>query len=961
MIFSEKNTALSSNTVTKLSIRTIIIAVFLAQVIIVAFFIAYLSMKGNAKSINELVGKLFNEMNASIQNRIIELFKPPVVINNINEILIRNHLLDDTSQNALLKHFHLQLLNRDTVTGISYGSKAGGGVYAGREGTSNKFFVCLSNSFQSGAHRMHAIDEKGTIGQLITSVPFFDACSRPWYKIAEKDSGVVWSDIYIDIGTKDLMITASKAVRDKNGELSGVVSVDLSLFALSNYLEKLIHGTAGQMFIVDKTGLLVASSNKDMLFTIDSQNQVQERINVTQSDSKLIQMVSNKIKGSKVDFRDITHSTDLSVSVNNTPYFVHVKPYSIIPSQNWLIITAVPKTTYLSSVYANNRATFYLVFITFFISVLIAIALARMISKPILMLDKKVKAFSQNNWIAETVPSGIKEIDHLVTEISIMKSTIQSNIDSLNNEITERKHAEFILEHIIDENPISILVVDKDGFTIKANAACVKLFGSLPPPDFSVFDDFSIKHLGLEEELQRLKNGEVIYLPEIYYNGHDYTPGLPDKPVWIKVVIFPIIGIDGKPERFVHMHDDISTQKNVEKALIAAKESAEENDRLKSSFLANMSHELRTPLSGILGFSNILKEQLKDEDNIEMADMINKSGNRLLNTLNLILDLSQIEANVQKVHCQTFDLNDCLYTCVKLFTPIATKKGLELVYNYSNSDFYIYSDRAMLEHVINELISNAIKYTPKGSVSVTAGIKDINNESRIAIEVIDTGIGISSEYYDSIFDAFRQVSEGWNRNFEGTGLGLTICKKYVNLLDGDIALESNAGSGCRFILSFQVSMLRNPQITRAMKEVKIHTATKDPYAKSSALPEILLVDDDECCNILVTKLLINHARITYAHNGDECLSLLEKRSFDIILLDINLKVGLSGPDVLDKIKHMPKFQNIPVIALTAYAMLKDREHFISLGFSDYISKPFTNIDLIDAIDKWKEKNSSIIT
>jgi CheY-like chemotaxis protein/nitrogen-specific signal transduction histidine kinase len=420
------------------------------------------------------------------------------------------------------------------------------------------------------------------------------------------------------------------------------------------------------------------------------------------------------------------------------------------------------------------------------------------------------------------------------------------------------------------------------------------------------------------------------------------------------VVIFPIIGVGGKPERFVLMHEDITKRKQVEDALIAAKESAEENNRLKSSFLANMSHELRTPLSGILGFSELLKDQIQEEVKRDMVNMISKSGNRLLNTLNLILDLSQLEANMQKVNLSVFNLNNLLNNIIDLFQPIAYKKGITLSFYPEKQELFLSSDFYMLEHIMNELVSNAIKYTNTGSVVVSSRATYINKESHVIIEVTDTGIGISKDNQQVIFDAFRQVSEGWNRSFEGTGLGLTICKKYVNLLGGELALLSEIDKGSQFTLNFPVEVLKKTE-----QEVKPNnlpdSISLSPSASATApvnLPQVLLVDDDTMCNLLVSKMLQDIVNLDYATTGTEGLEFIENTNYAAVLLDINLKTGLSGLDVLARIKENDKHKDIPIIALTAYAMLDDKENLLAQGFTDYISKPFTINILTSTIQKW---------
>jgi signal transduction histidine kinase len=235
-------------------------------------------------------------------------------------------------------------------------------------------------------------------------------------------------------------------------------------------------------------------------------------------------------------------------------------------------------------------------------------------------------------------------------------------------------------------------------------------------------------------------------------------------------------------------------------ALVDAKEKAEESERLKSLFLANMSHELRTPLNGILGFTEILRTDLIEPDFREMADIIHGSGERLLDTLNAIIDLSVIESNKTEVHISGIRLPDLINDTILIFAEAAAAKHLQIIVDLSDKETVIYSDKNILIRLLKILISNAIKYTSTGFVGVKATI--INNiGQKLKLEVSDTGIGIPVEKLSKIFENFRQGSEGHARLYEGSGLGLSICRKYVEILDGEIKVESAPGKGSTFIIT----------------------------------------------------------------------------------------------------------------------------------------------------------------
>ncbi|MBE0643798.1 MAG: PAS domain S-box protein [Bacteroidetes bacterium] len=245
---------------------------------------------------------------------------------------------------------------------------------------------------------------------------------------------------------------------------------------------------------------------------------------------------------------------------------------------------------------------------------------------------------------------------------------------------------------------------------------------------------------------------------------------------------------------------DITERRAFEQELIEAREAAERSNRLKSVFLASMSHELRTPMNAILGFSELLCEELVDAPQHRMAEIINTSGHRLLETLNSILDLSLIEADRMEVIPEQVSVTSLAEEVCLLFKPLAKRKGLRLECLAEETDLQLRTDPRLLRQIMNNLVSNAIKFTTQGYVHLLTRLEIIDRQPNVRIEVIDTGIGISQENLTMIFEEFRQVSEGYGRRFDGSGLGLAITQRFTELLGGSISVESNPGKGSRFIL-----------------------------------------------------------------------------------------------------------------------------------------------------------------
>ena len=393
--------------------------------------------------------------------------------------------------------------------------------------------------------------------------------------------------------------------------------------------------------------------------------------------------------------------------------------------------------------------------------------------------------------------------------------------------------------------------------------------------------------------------------------------------------------------------------------LIKAKNKAEELNRLKTNFLANMSHELRTPMVGIMGYTEILKREITNPELKEMSGEIYDSANRLLGTLNLILDLSKIEADKSEIRREIINVGDVTINQIKTFEEIAKKKKLYLLSEVR--DKYIYSslDERIFRQIINNLISNAIKFTPNGGVTIEVDKEVIDNEERAIIRVSDTGIGIPEDSMELIFEEFRQVSEGFDRGFEGSGLGLSITKKFVSILNGNISVESKMGEGSTFTVSFPTdnkTKIKNEFIYSEKDETM--ESQENQSTKTIVLPEVLLVEDDYSNAGVIEYLLDGVCNLETVMTGEEAVERAEKKKYAAILMDIALGRGISGLEATKRIRKIEGYEDLPIVAVTALAMKGQRELFLSEGCSHYISKPFDKKSFISLVNSILFNNNS---
>ncbi|MEI7660984.1 MAG: PAS domain S-box protein [Bacteroidota bacterium] len=390
---------------------------------------------------------------------------------------------------------------------------------------------------------------------------------------------------------------------------------------------------------------------------------------------------------------------------------------------------------------------------------------------------------------------------------------------------------------------------------------------------------------------------------------------------------------------------DISQRRKFERDLREAKEKAEESSRLKSSLLMNMSHELRTPLNGILGFAGLLGNDLTDPEQISMAEVITTSGNRLMTTLNSIMDLAQIEANQTIVRLADMDIGEIAREFVKHNRPGFERKRIQFIDNI-NTGVWARIDERLFINIVFHLLDNSVKYTEEGFISLTVKTETRNNNSFAILKVTDTGIGISDEQLGFIFDAFRQGKEGLGRSHEGAGLGLTLCLKFTSLMDGKIEVESKIGIGSTFTVFFP-----QPPGEPNARETPSPRFEELIRALGSEKPRVLIVEDNETNSDLMAIYLKDNFITDVAYSGIQAAKMAYLNNYDLILMDINLGQGMDGIETSREIKKIDRYLAVPVIAVTGYSSDIEKQKIMSQGFDDFLLKPFDKAGLISVIIK----------
>ncbi|MEL7468827.1 MAG: ATP-binding protein [Pseudomonadota bacterium] len=381
--------------------------------------------------------------------------------------------------------------------------------------------------------------------------------------------------------------------------------------------------------------------------------------------------------------------------------------------------------------------------------------------------------------------------------------------------------------------------------------------------------------------------------------------------------------------------------------LIEARLAAEKSNAAKSEFLAAMSHEVRTPMNGVLGMLGLLKPEMLNDDQKEVIGRAKEAADGLLEVINDILDYSKLEAGSVELSHQPFSPNAVVHSVASLFEDRARAKGLELRFEIDGceSDSVI-GDARRFRQIMMNLVGNAVKFTQSGSVVIrkTCGL-DAAGDATVMVRVADTGIGIDDQIKDNLFERFYQGDPGIARRFGGTGLGLAISKELVELMRGEIWLESTVGQGSTFTFL--------AQFENCTEEVAAaHSARATDSAASDHALAILLAEDNETNRYHLSRLLTEAGHTVFtAKNGAEAVAMAEERQYDIILMDIYMP-EMDGTVAARVIRTLngPSART-PIVALTANAMVGDRQHYLSKGMDEYVSKPVDPNALFSAI--WK--------
>jgi len=772
-------------------------------------------------------------------------------------------------------------------------------------------------------------------------------------KLLAGDSYTLKSQAIFDEKLGGYIVFTGTKIIDNNGNVNGVLIINTGVKEVTASLSKRKIGQLNEIWIFDSLGNAIVNPNEEQIPIFDIEN-------------------------FKSDF--------------DSNQFKEIKPKNPKNTLNHLVYGKIPNTENLYLVTCIEQEDFsnamkFLLFIFFcsavIISILIFVAANKMtnvLTKPLTRMVEIIQNSDGINFIE--MPNDLKEskdeIGILANTIDKMANNIRCNVQALNGEIKERKKAE---EHLIvlnDELECRVqertkaltkvtnnLTISEDRFRIAMEASHIGVYDVDFINNVFVVNSVFLKLINAPEYKQCIIEDrdwvqcdgnfqDYIYEEDILNGTQFSADNLPmmgedfytefrlkeDPNIWLSFIGQTINEDEsGKIIRFIGVLQNISQRKKTEVELKVAKEEAEEASLAKSQFLANMSHEIRTPMNAIIGLTHLISQSDLNDSQKNYISKVESSSKILLKIINDILDFSKIEARKLEIENIKFSLDKVLENLSTLYTSSATSKGIDINFDIGEGvPDVLKGDPLRLEQIISNLTTNAIKFTSQGEVNVAVRIaEELKDKVKLHFSVTDTGIGLTKEQIERLFTAFTQADNSMTRKYGGTGLGLTITKQLVNLMNGKIWVESEYGKGSTFQFIIQFD--------------KVSNIIKPSYETYPDLrgKKVLVIDHNKTSLMILERMLRSFLlEVTALSDPFEAIELLEKDKFDLLFIDFNLP-ELSGIDLYKRLVANTEIK----VPKTIFISTTGRESYYNqvnqLGVKNFLVKPINHSLMFDAV------------
>ena len=832
----------SSKLYRKIPLRTVLIVPFVVQIVGTVGLVGYFSFRNGQQAVNDLILQLQNSTSTRVQQYLSQYIAEPLKINEINGYALNSGLIAPEDFQSLARIFWKQLQVHQ-VSYLSYGNVQGkyiGVTLDSKDKTRIVNYILDKTKSKFGAE--YSTDDRGNqigIGRIDTEP--YDYTKEAWYIEGIKAGKPTWSDIYIWDGSgSDISVSSAYPIYNKDGTINGVLGIDMTLSKISSFLRDLKVSRSGQVFILERNGLLIASSKIDPVKRLGND---MKRLAAVDTGEPLLQATTQKLVTRFGSLEQIKDSYQFDFDLTGERQFVQVNPWRDELGLDWLVVVIIPESEFMGQINANRQTTIFLILGALGIAIILGIFTSRWITRPILDLKEAATAFAEGQFDRTVDLQREDELGTLAQAFNRMASQLQAAFVQLqaNNEDLENR---------------------------------------------------------VKERTTELQAAKVI---------------------------------------------------------------ADSANQAKSEFLAAMSHELRTPLNGILGYAQILgRSNTIPEKERHGINIIHQCGTHLLTLINDVLDISKIEARKLELIPQPIYLPSLIQGVVEISQIRAQQKSLDFRYNPNLSlPGGIIADEKRLRQVLINLLGNAIKFTDKGSVTLEVERLDSSTNplfTNLRFSITDTGVGIAPEDVQKLFRAFEQVGDR-SRQAEGTGLGLAISQQIVQLMGGEIQVESQLGEGSKFF--FEVELPLNGDWGQQQT-----VGTRNITGYEGERKKILVVDDRwENRSVILNLLEPLGFVITEAENGQEGLEKMRENLPDLVITDLAMPV-MDGFAMLKQLRTDENLKHLKVLVSSASVAQVDQQMSLESGGDDFLAKPIHVQELFNALAKhlqltWNTKEAAI--
>ncbi len=921
----------------RVPLLAVLVTSFVTLTVLSTGLVGFFSFRNGHRAVNDVARRLRNEVTARIQEHLAAFFDTPHRINLANAKMMRAGILDADDPAVLERHFWEQIQIFDSVSSVYFGNTKGGVVDAGRDGPGGFPYVIATDGFANGRFRKYATNDRGERTDLLLSVPDFDARTRPWYVEAVVAGDAVWSDIYILFTGQDMAIAASRPVYDERGGLLGVVSVDLFLSRLSGFLKDLEVGETGRSFIVERSGLLVASSGEERLFAGSGEDSVRRRLSAADSADPLIRHAAKALTARFGDYRRITETRHVEFKIAGRRQHLQVSPLGIEDGPDWLTVVVIPESDFMSRIEANNRVTLLLVIATLLGAVVLGVFNNLRIVGPISRLGALADALSKGEWgrAVGHDESRIREINALTGSLNHMAGQIRRTVADLTTEIAERRQAEAALRKSEERlrttlNSIGDAVISADphGKVMGMNPVAETLTGwketeavGRPLTEvFRIVNEYTREPVKNPVEMI-LESGAVVGLANhtvlIARDGAEYQ--IADSGAPIKDATAKVIGV-------VLVFRDVTEKLRVERELLKA-------TKLESVgvLAGGIAHDFNNLLTGLFGSIEMAKMFLSPDH--KSYEFLESAGSSMVNAISLTKQLLTFAEGSEPIR-EIIPIGEVVTETARFSLR---GSNVTLRADIAPDLWPVEADRGQLSQVAANLVINAQQAMPDGgTITVVAENVTTSRGRFVRITVQDEGVGIAAQHLDRIFDPYFSTKK------QGSGLGLAIVHSIISKHDGTVTANSQPNRGTIVTIDLPAAESEESPV--------VETSVSETSSGLAVSPARVLVMDDEDAVRKVIEAMLERlgCEVTCTVDGREAIAeyrrCYEKGTpYDIVITDLTVRGGMGGEETAREIlKVDPRAK---IVVSSGYATDPVMANYGEYGFKGIVEKPYRFAEL----------------